>query len=538
MKNTVGKFQKGDIYLSRFPFTSYEQFKIRPVVVFAEDKTYQDVVVMAISSVLRGWNPSSVVYVLSGEIDFESTGLKKDSCVLVNRIASIREDRLFHQLGRLPAKLIKKIEKHILYNLKIGCSEQKEGSFIPYGKQSIDTKDVYSVVETLRSDWITQGPKVSEFEQAVANYCQVDHAVAVNSGTSALHITCRALDVGEGDIVWTTPITFVASANCARYCGAKVDYVDIDPHTYNMSVKALEANLDEAERTGKLPKVVIPVHMCGQSCEMAEIAELAQRYGFAVIEDASHAIGGYYKNEPVGNCRYSDIAVFSFHPVKIITTAEGGMAVTNNYELADRMSLLRSHGITREISENGKLRAYSLEWETKSDPSHSSSSKFSTSQPPSWYYQQIDLGYNYRMTELQAALGFSQLQRLDEFVARRQELAARYDRLLADFPLITPWQHPDAHSAWHLYVIRLKLEEIGPSRREVFDYLRQQGIGVNVHYIPVHTQPFYQSQGFKHNQYPEAEQYYQEAITLPLFPAMNEEEQDKVINTLQEALKK
>ena len=528
MKNTVGKFQKGDIYLSRFPFTSYEQFKIRPVVVFAEDKTYQDVVVMAISSVLRGWNPSSVVYVLSGEIDFESTGLKKDSCVLVNRIASIREDRLFHQLGRLPAKLIKKIEKHILYNLKIGCSEQKEGSFIPYGKQSIDTKDVYSVVETLRSDWITQGPKVSEFEQAVANYCQVDHAVAVNSGTSALHIACRALDVGEGDIVWTTPITFVASANCARYCGAKVDYVDIDPHTYNMSVKALEAKLDEAERTGKLPKVVIPVHMCGQSCEMAEIAELAQRYGFAVIEDASHAIGGYYKNEPVGNCRYSDIAVFSFHPVKIITTAEGGMAVTNSSELSQKMDLLRSHNITRNPALFADTR-----YSTSENVQQTSNTK-----PPPWYYEQIDLGYNYRMTELQAALGFSQLQRLDEFVARRQELAARYDRLLADFPLITPWQHPDAYSAWHLYVIRLKLEEIGPSRREVFDYLRQQGIGVNVHYIPVHTQPYYQALGFKHGQYPEAEKYYQEAITLPLFPAMSEDEQDKVINTLQEALKK
>jgi UDP-4-amino-4,6-dideoxy-N-acetyl-beta-L-altrosamine transaminase len=408
---------------------------------------------------------------------------------------------------------------------------------IPYGRQHITEADIQAVVDVLRSDRLTQGPKVPEFEQEVATYCGARHALAVNSGTSALHLACRALGVGEGDTVWTSPITFVASANCARYCGAEVDFVDIDPHTYNMSPSALEAKLEKAKRLGELPKVVIPVHMCGQSCDMQAIHELSRRYGFSIIEDACHALGGRYQNEPVGNCRYSHIAVFSHHPVKIITTAEGGLAVTNDAALAERMELLRSHGITRnpELFTDVRRPMSDARNSTSEAPPLTTDQGPPTTDHglPAWYYEQIDLGYNYRMTELQAALGLSQLQRLDEFVTRRQELASRYDRLLADLPLTLPWQHPDTYSAWHLYVIRLKLEEISSSRNEVFDYLRQQGIGVNVHYIPVHIQPYYQNVGFQIGQYPEAEKYYQQAITLPLFPTMTEDEQDRVVEALE-----
>jgi len=381
---------------------------------------------------------------------------------------------------------------------------------IPYGRQEITEADIEAVVDVLRSDLITQGPKVPDFERAVAQKAGAKHAVATNSATSALHLACRALGVGPSDQVWTSPITFVASANCALYCGAQVDFVDIDPHTYNMSVSALEAKLDAAERTGTLPKVVIPVHMCGQSCEMETIGQLARRYGFFILEDASHAIGGYYQQEPVGCCRYSDITVFSFHPVKIITTAEGGMAVTNAPDFAQQMELLRSHGITRNPAQM-------------------------TQEPDGpWYYQQVDLGYNYRMTEMQAALGLSQLQRLDDYVARRNELAERYDSELVHLPVTTPWQHPDCYSGRHLYVIRLQLEQIGRSRRAIFDYLREQDIGVNIHYIPVHTQPWYRAMGFRLGDYPEAERYYAEAISLPMFPTMTGEEQDQVVAALKE----
>ena len=386
---------------------------------------------------------------------------------------------------------------------------------IPYGRQHITEEDIQAVVDVLRSDFITQGPKVPEFEQAVADKVEARYGVAVNSATSALHLACRALDVGPGDVVWTSPITFVASANCARYCGAEVDFVDIDPHTYNMSVAALEEKLIQADCIGKLPKVVIPVHMCGQSCEMAPIFKLSQKYGFSIIEDASHAIGGWYRGKPVGNCRYSDITVFSFHPVKIITTGEGGMAMTNRMDLADRMALLRNHGITRDPHKFKKSE------HQKSYP-----------EPPAWYYEQIDLGYNYRMTDLQAALGLKQLERLEEFVSKRQKLAGRYDRLLADLPLSIPWQHPDSNSAWHLYVIRLYLKDIYTSRREAFAYLRAQGIGVSMHYIPVHTQPYYSKLGFDWGIFPEAEKYYQETITLPLFSSLNEEDQIGVTNTI------
>jgi len=383
---------------------------------------------------------------------------------------------------------------------------------IPYGRQDIREADIDAVVEVLRSDFLTQGPAVPAFEAAVAARVGAAHAVAVNSATSALHLACLALDVGPGDVVWTSPITFVASANCALYCGAGVDFVDIDPRSYNLSVAALRAKLERAAAEGGLPKVVIPVHLCGQSCEMAEIHALGQRYGFAVIEDASHAIGGRYRGEPVGNCRYSDITVFSFHPVKIITTAEGGLALTQREELAQRMQLLRSHGITRDPAQMGRA---------PDGP---------------WYYEQVALGYNYRMTDLQAALGLSQLARLEEYVGRRHALARRYDEALAELPVLTPWQHPDSYSGLHLYVIRLQHERIGRSHREVFEALRAAGIGVNLHYIPVHTQPYYQALGFRTGQFPEAERYYADAISLPLFPSMSDAQQAAVVAALREAL--
>lgn len=383
---------------------------------------------------------------------------------------------------------------------------------IPYGRQDISEADIQSVVDVLRSDFLTQGPAVSAFEQAVAGYCGVQHAVAVNSATSALHIACLALGVGPGDWVWTSPITFVASANCALYCGARVDFVDIDPHTYNLSVERLAEKLARAEQEGRLPKVVIPVHLCGQPCGMAGIHELGLRYGFKIIEDASHAIGGRYKSEPIGNCRYSDITVFSFHPVKIITTGEGGMAVTSHAQLARRMQLLRSHGITRDAADM-------------------------TQEPDGpWYYQQIALGFNYRMTDLQAALGLSQMQRLDIFVAQRHALAQRYDQLLADIPVVTPWQHQDSYSGRHLYVIRIKLAEIRKSQREIFEALRADGVGVNLHYIPVYLQPYYERMDFKAGHCPEAERYYAEAMSLPMYPGVTEACCDQVITALRREL--
>jgi len=383
---------------------------------------------------------------------------------------------------------------------------------IPYGKQDISQADVDAVVEVLKSDFLTQGPKVPEFEAKVAGHVGARHALAVNSATSALHIACLALGLSRGDWLWTTPVTFVASANCGLYCGAQVDFVDIDPKTYNLCPKALATKLEQAEREGRLPKVVVAVHLCGQPCDMQAIQELATRYGFRVIEDASHAIGGKYNGEFIGCGTYSDITVFSFHPVKIVTTAEGGMALTNDDELASKMNLLRSHGITR-------------------DP------QLMTREPDGpWYYQQVDLGLNYRMTELQGALGVSQMDRLDSFVARRHELAARYDDLLADFPVRTPWQHPDSYSGLHLYVIRLQLDELERTHREVFESLREQGIGVNLHYIPVHTQPYYEAMGFAAEDFPEAMAYYREAISLPMFQGMTDIQQDEVVRALKVAL--
>ncbi|WP_299185940.1 UDP-4-amino-4,6-dideoxy-N-acetyl-beta-L-altrosamine transaminase [uncultured Psychrobacter sp.] len=387
-------------------------------------------------------------------------------------------------------------------------------NFIPYGRQNITKEDINAVVEVLESDFLTQGPKVPNFEEAIKTQCNVKFAFAMNSATSALHAACLALGVGKGDLVWTTPITFVASANCALYCGASIDFVDIDPKTYNLSTQALKDKLQTAKVKGQLPKVVIPVHLCGQPCDMEGIYELSKEYDFSVIEDASHAIGGKYKDQPIGNCQYSDITIFSFHPVKIITTAEGGVATTNSEDLAQKLDLLRSHGITR-------------------DP------ELMTHEPDGpWYYQQVDLGFNYRMTELQAALGSSQIKRLNDINESRHRIADRYNHKLANLSVIVPYQISEGHSGLHLYVIRLKLDEIKATHLDVFNSLRASNIGVNLHYIPVHLQPYYQNNfGFKMGDFPQAEQYYKEAISLPLYPDLTEEQQDYIVETLQGILK-
>ena len=383
---------------------------------------------------------------------------------------------------------------------------------IPYGRQNISDEDIQAVVDVLKSDFLTQGPVVPNFEQAICEYTGAAHAVVTNSATSALHLACRALGLGEGDILWTTPITFDASANCALYCNASVDFVDIDPDTFNLSIDALSLKLAQAEKEDKLPKILVPVHLCGLSCDMQAIGKLSKKYGFSVIEDASHAIGGKYQDEPVGNCRYSDITVFSFHPVKIITTGEGGSALTNNSDLAERMALLRSHGITR-------------------DPTQM------TQEPDGpWYYQQIDLGHNYRMTDIQAALGLSQMNRLDDFVKRRHVIAAQYDELLCDLPVLPQRRSVECYSAMHLYLVRITTEKLNKSHGQVFSELRESGIGVNLHYIPVHTQPYYQKLGFNTGDFPQAEKYYTETISLPMFPDLSHDEQGKVVKTLEAKL--
>lgn len=377
----------------------------------------------------------------------------------------------------------------------------------------ISDEDVQAVLDVLRSDFLTQGPAGPLFESAISDYCGSQHAVAVSSATAALHLACLALGVSQGDVVWTSPITFVASANCALYCGADVDFVDIDPFTYNMSVAQLESKLVTAKQVGRLPKVVIPVHLCGQSCDMRRIHELSLEYGFSIIEDASHAIGGRYLEEPVGNCRFSDITVFSFHPVKIVTTAEGGVATTNSTKLANKISLLRSHGVTRDSS----LMTHEADGD--------------------WYYQQIALGFNYRLTDIQAALGTSQMKKIDEFVAKRHELVKAYNKLLSNLPITLPWQNPDTYSSFHLYVIRLHLGEVKTTHREIFDALRKAGIGVNLHYIPVHRQPYYEAILCRgKNSYPEAERYYSEAISLPLHPSMTDEDLTRVVRGLRDVL--
>ena len=379
---------------------------------------------------------------------------------------------------------------------------------IPYGRQNVSQEDIDAVVGVLTSDFLTQGPVVNQFEYAVAAYCGVRRGVAVSSATAALHLACLALGVRPGDQVWTSPITFVASANCAAYCGANVDFVDIDSRTYNMDVNALEEKLVLAEKAGKLPKVVIPVHMCGQSCEMERVNSLAQRFGFRVIEDASHAIGAKYKGEPVGGCRYSDITVFSFHPVKIITTGEGGMALTNDPALAAIMERLRSHGITRDSEEMSRL---------PDGP---------------WFYEQIDLGFNYRMTDMQAALGMSQMTRLDQFVAQRHVLADGYDRLINPEIAVTPWRHPDTYSSFHLYVIQLNLKTLKVTQKEIFERLLSHGIMANLHYIPLYRHPYYRATGHEATWLEKAETYYSRAITLPLFPGLETEQQRQVVDLM------
>lgn len=380
---------------------------------------------------------------------------------------------------------------------------------IPYGRQDIRPEDIDAVIDVLKSDFITQGPVVVRFEAELAQKVGAAHALAMNSATSALHVAMAALDLGPGDLMWTSPITFVASANCGRYVGAEVDFVDIDPDTFNMCPNALAAKLKQAEAVGRLPKVIIPVHMCGQSTATREIAELVRPYGIKIVEDASHAVGGSYMGQPVGSCQYSDITIFSFHPVKIITTAEGGMALTNDAALAARMERLRSHGITRDAD-------------------------LMTHEPDGpWYYQQIELGWNYRMTEMQAALGLSQQTRLAEFVDRRNALADRYDALLADLPLDLPGRLDGARSAFHLYVVRLR---DAAQHRAVFEALRAEGIGVNLHYIPVHLQPYYRDLGFAEGDFPLAEAYYHRAISIPLYSGLTDAEQDQVVTALKVAL--
>ena len=380
---------------------------------------------------------------------------------------------------------------------------------IPYGKQDISQDDIDAVVNVLQSDFLTQGPQVPAFEKSVSDRVNARFSVAANSATSALHIACMALELGPGDILWTVPTSFVASANCALYCGAKVDFVDIDRRTYTMCPEALEAKLKVADRAGNLPKIIVPVHLCGQSADMAKISELAKRFGIKVIEDASHSIGATHEVYPVGDCRYSDITVFSFHPVKIITTAEGGVATTNDAKIARSMELARSHGITRDPKELSR----------KSDGP--------------WYYEQIGLGYNYRLTDVQAALGFSQMRRLDKFLARRRELADRYNQRLENFSVTVPYQRADTNSSWHLYVIRVDASV----RQRIFERMRSCGIGVNLHYIPIHTQPYYRELGFEWGQFPESESYYSEAISIPLYAGLSNADQNRVVAVLADSMK-
>jgi UDP-4-amino-4,6-dideoxy-N-acetyl-beta-L-altrosamine transaminase len=381
---------------------------------------------------------------------------------------------------------------------------------IPYGKQDINQQDIDAVVAVLQSYYLTQGPQVPAFEKMVADYCGAQYGVAVNSATSALHIACLALGLDEGDWLWTSPNTFVASANCALYCGAQVDFVDIDPRTYNLCADKLEEKLIQAKIKNRLPKIVMPVHFAGQACDMQRIHQLGQQYGFRIIEDASHALGADYLNQKVGMGDYSDITVFSFHPVKIITTAEGGVALTQDKRLAEKLRLIRSHGVTREADQ-------------LIDPLEGG-----------WHYQQISLGFNYRMTELQAALGVSQMTRLDLFVTKRRQLAAIFDQQLKDLPLILPAQAAWSKSSYHLYPVQV-MHDIH-TRKDVYDRLKAKGLGVNVHYIPVHTQPFYRARGFDWGDYPNAESYYRSAVSIPLYPGMSEQDQDYVIQALNEVL--
>ena len=411
-----------------------------------------------------------------------------------------------HKLSVFLSRSIPSLKEQILA-LKEEEKHHQESLIIPYGRQDISQKDINAVVDVLRSDYITQGPMIQKFERKVADYCNAKYAYACNSATSALHIACLALGVGKGDLVWTSPISFVASSNCALYCNAEVDFVDIDAKSYNMSPVALEQKLIKAKAKGRLPKVVIPVHLAGQSCEMEQIYALSKVYGFSIIEDASHAIGAQYKGNPVGSCSYSNIAVFSFHPVKIITTGEGGMCLTNDPELAVLLGRYRSHGITRHATEMTKA---------PDGP---------------WYYEQLNLGFNYRMNEIQASLGLSQLDRLDEFIEKRKAIASRYDELLESSLVQIPQQHPETISSWHLYIIRLRKNE-SISHRQLFEKFRAAGVLVNIHYIPIYRQPYYKKLGFTETDFKESENYYKEAISIPIFPNLSIEQQNKVFSII------
>lgn len=379
---------------------------------------------------------------------------------------------------------------------------------IPYGRQHLDQNDIEAVLDTLQSDWLTQGPGVPQFENALAQFCEAKFGIAVNSATSALHIACLALGVSKGDLVWTSPNSFVASSNCALYCGAAVDFVDIDLQNGNMCVDALKQKLENAQANDCLPKVVIPVHFAGQPCDMAQIRKLSKRYGFYVIEDASHAVGAKYQNRLVGSCEYSDICVFSFHPVKIITTMEGGMALTNDPSLADKMRMLRSHGITNDPA-------------LMTEESHGP-----------WYYQQVALGFNYRMTDVEAALGFSQLQKLKSFVEQRNAIASRYDDLLLSADRITPLkQNDNSYSSYHLYVVRIS-ELDKAQHQSLVATLRKMGIFAHLHYIPIHMHPYYKTMGFQQGDFPNAEHYYLQALTLPLYPDLSKEQQNYIVNSV------
>lgn len=382
---------------------------------------------------------------------------------------------------------------------------------IPYGRQDITQDDIDAVLKVLKSDFLTQGPVVPDFENKIANYVGVDHAIAFNSATSALHTACLALNLGPGDWLWTSPISFVASANCGLYCGAKIDFIDINPETFNICPLELEKKLIRAKKLNNLPKVLVLVHMCGHPSDLEEISALAKKYNIRLIEDASHAVGAKYKNQSVGSCFYSDITIFSFHPVKIITTGEGGMALTNIPELAEKMMLLRTHGITRDIN------------------------KMSQNDGP-WYYQQIGLGFNYRMTDIQAALGISQCERLDSYVAKRNEIANFYNKALSSLPVKTPVIQEHSYSSYHLYIIRLNLKAICSSHHDIFVNLRELGIGVNLHYIPIHLHPYYQNLGFQKGDFPNAEIFYNEAISLPMFPTISDDSIQEVVNKLELSL--
>ena len=379
---------------------------------------------------------------------------------------------------------------------------------IPYSKQNISENDVKEVVRILNSDFLTQGPQTPLFEKAVSKYCNVNYATVVNSATSALHIACKALGLKKGDVLWTSPNSYVSSANCALFCNAEVDFVDINPLTYNLCPDSLEKKLSKAKKSNRIPKIVIPVHFAGQSCDMKKIRELADHYNFKIIEDASHAIGGKYLNKKIGACDFSDITVFSFHAIKIITTGEGGLATTNNLDLFTKMQLFRNHGVTRNIDLMTKR------------------------QEGKWYYEQIDLGYNYRITEFQAALGMSQLRKINESIKKRHILKKRYDNLLKNLPIIVPFQSKDNYSSLHLYPIQIKRNLSNVSRLKLFNQLIEAGIGVNVHYIPIHTQPHYKKMGFKDGDFPISEAYYKNAISLPIFPNMSLQDQDKVVDVL------